>query len=86
MLSRLSLCVGLAVAAAMLSGAAAAIDAESPDQRAHRIRCWHLQHDYYALPGEIDRAVIWWRRLELERRWEETRDRRRSVCANGWGF
>jgi hypothetical protein len=67
-----------------LALAAAPIRAESLEEREHRFRCWHLEHDYWELPRQIAATYVWWQRQALQRRWEETREQRRNLCANGW--
>jgi hypothetical protein len=50
----------------------------------HFRRCWQLEHDYYALPGEIAHTGVIWRRQQLEQQWGEVRDQRRESCLKGW--
>ena len=55
-----------------------------PRGEAHFTRCWHLEHDYYELRSWIAETGVVWRRQELERQWEDIRDRRRETCLMGW--
>ena len=55
-----------------------------PRGEAHFARCWHLEHDYYELRRRIAETGVVWRRQELERQWEDIRDRRRETCLMGW--
>jgi hypothetical protein len=50
----------------------------------HFRRCWQLEHDYYALRDRIAESHVVSRRQALEQQWEEVRDQRREICAQGW--
>jgi len=89
--------VAVAVVAMLVGGPAArpaAADPPAPDTptdaqmfprgREHFHRCWQLEHDYYALRGEIARTGVVWRRQQLEAQWEAVRDARRESCLTGW--
>jgi hypothetical protein len=94
---RLSVCFSAAAVAVLLLGPASAdaragppapdtpLDAELfPLGHEHLRRCWHLEHDYYALREQIAHIGVVWRRQRLEQQWEDVRDRRRETCLMGW--
>jgi hypothetical protein len=81
----LSACLLLVWVAASARAADTPSNAELfPRGHAHFTRCWQLEHDYYALRGEIAHTGVVWRREQLEVQWQEVRDARRESCLMGW--